>query len=180
MKIALFDTETTGLLKPSIVPVEQQPRIIEFGLAIVENKEIVKEYNWLINPEQEISAEITKITGIKNEDLTWQKTFIDLYQEIENTFIGVDVLICHNAHFDVSMLSNELKRIDKFENFPIPETIICTVLHYKALFGHRPKLQDIYKHFVGEKLEQTHRAIDDVKALHKALIYAKFYNIFEE
>jgi hypothetical protein len=41
------------------------------------------------------------------------------------------------------------------------------------------KLTELYERKVGKKLEQTHRALDDVKALHDALVAADFYKSLE-
>ena len=60
----IFDTETTGLLLPSSAPLEKQPRIIELGALKVDANGVLDELNQLLDPEQTITAEITKITGI--------------------------------------------------------------------------------------------------------------------
>lgn len=180
MRFAIFDTETTGLLKPSVVPLEKQPKIIEFGLMITDGSATVAEHNWLIDPKEQITDEIKKITGIQQSDIDGQPTFSELLPEIVQALKGVDVLVCHNAPFDVGMLTNELKRCGALEDFKMPDTVICTVQEYKPVFGFRPKLTNLYEHFVGKKLAQTHRAIDDVRALHEALVAAKFFGQFDE
>jgi DNA polymerase III epsilon subunit-like protein len=51
----------------------------------------------------------------------------------------------------------------------MPKKIICTVLEYQHIFGGYVKLKDMYKHFLGKELKQTHRALDDCHALHEIL-----------
>jgi len=66
--IILLDFETTGLILPSSSDLVLQPKIIEIGAIKVSDKgSVVAELGELIDPRQEISAEITKITGIKPE-----------------------------------------------------------------------------------------------------------------
>ena len=175
MKIGICDTETTGLTLPSSAPLEKQPRIIELALAIRENGEIVKKYNWLINPGNlPLPAEITKITGIKTEDLVGKPSFKDLLPEIKQAFSNVDIFVSHNAPFDTSLLKFDLER-SGCEDFPWPETIICSAQEMKAYFGYRPKVKNMYEHFTGNKTVQSHRALDDVLMLDEALLAAGFY-----
>lgn len=178
MKVALFDTETTGFTQPSVVEVEKQPRIIEIGLVIVEsvNAEVLSTYSQLIYPEQLISEEITKVTGIKNEDLEGKPKFHETLAAFEEQFVDVEVMICHNAPFDTALLQHELERCAR-TGFPWPETIICTVQEYQHEFGYRPKMTELYERKLGRPLAQTHRALDDVMALHEILKADHFYAV---
>lgn len=160
------------------MPLEKQPKIIELGCLVVEKSEIVSEHNWLINPGELITDEITKITGIKNSDLEGKPSFGQTLGEIEDAFFGCDVAVAHNAPFDVTMLKNELARISR-TGFPWPEKTVCTVQEYQHMFGHRPKLTDLYEKVIGSKLAQTHRALDDCIALYEILKKDDFFNIFE-
>ena len=161
----VFDTETTGLLLPRTAGLEKQPRIIELGLIRLSGAEVVSEHNWLINPEMEISEEITKITGITNDDLKGKPTFRELLPEIEEVFADVDNLIAHNAHFDKTMLANELERAAR-TGFHWPENIICSINEYRHEFGGKNmKMTALYLRKLGRELAQTHRALDDCKAL---------------
>lgn len=168
MKCVIFDTETTGLLMPSAAPIEKQPRIIELGVVVVEDNELVAEHNWLINPEQEISEEITKITGITNADLVGKPLFRQLLAEIEEVFAGAEFGFAHNAPFDTGMLNTELLLCSR-TGFPWPKEIICTAQEYTHVMGKRPKLLQLYEHIIGRPLAQTHRAIDDAVALWEVL-----------
>lgn len=175
MKVVIFDTETTGLLLPSSAPLEKQPRIIELGIVVVEDGKKTGEHNWLIYPECDISAEITKITGITNDDLKGKPLFRQLLAEIEEVFGGSDIGIAHNAPFDVGMLTNELKLCAR-EGFPWPTEIICTAQEYTPMFGKRPRLIHLYEKVMGRPLAQTHRAIDDAMAVFEVLEQDKFFN----
>lgn len=158
---------------PSVASLDEQPHIIEFGAAIVENGAVVRKYNQLINPGMEISKEITKITGIKNEDLVGKPSFKDVADDILALFDGTDDAIAHNVEFDNAMIINEFRRIDKCDvKLPM---LVCTVQEFSFLFGRRMNLAELYKHFTGKELRQTHRAIDDVTALVEALQAAKFW-----
>ena len=174
MRAIIFDTETTGLLKPKRVPLERQPKIIEVGVLLVDGEEVLDEFSQLINPGETLPKIITKITGITDDDLFDEPPFDDVVTAIESMFEEAEALICHNANFDKGMLKNELKRIEA-NDFPWPEKTICTVQEFMHVKGRRLKLTELYEHFTGKPLAQTHRALDDCKAVHEALIAAGFF-----
>lgn len=177
MKIIIFDTETTGLPLPLAAPLEKQPKIIELGLVIVENGEAVETHNWLVNPGEQITEQITKITGITNEELVDQPRFVDIAERVSAIFADADIAIAHNAPFDTKLVNFEYARLGV--EFKWPPEIICTVQEFKHVIGKRPKLTELYQHFVGQELAQTHRAIDDAMALFDAIKAANFFEMLE-
>jgi len=185
MKAIIFDTETTGLVKPGLIDLSKQPKIIELGLVIVESEEtptariwrITEERNWLINPGEPITAEITKITGIKDEDVADKPGFEEVWSEAWGYFEGAGISVAHNHPFDKAMVDNDCRRIDGGEPFKAwPEIQICTVQEFTHVFGHRPKLTDLYERYMGKPLAQTHRASDDAKALAEVLLAINFFD----
>lgn len=166
MLITVYDTETTGLLKPNAVDVKEQPYIAEFyGVTIDEDFQIVKEVETFIKPPIPLSDEITKITGITNEMVANAPTFADVYPELCNLYEGSRCLVAHNASFDVSMLANELIRIDKLIHFPWPQHHICTIERTHHIKGFRLNLQKLHEHLFGKGFKDAHRAKVDVFAL---------------
>jgi DNA polymerase-3 subunit epsilon len=95
-KLAIIDLETTGLDPKT-------NEIIEIGTLIVsftnEDGFIALEFadNQLQQPNTAISEEITKITGITNEEVAGKT--VD-WQLIQNELNDVDMILCHNASFD--------------------------------------------------------------------------------
>jgi len=65
---------------------------------------------------------------------------------------------------DLRMIELDVERC-AIADWPWPPEFICTVQEHYEEFGYRPKLKDLYHHYVGEPLAQTHRALDDVHAL---------------
>jgi len=160
----VFDTETTGLPLPDCADLDKQPRIIELAITRIEDGKIVSEHEWLFNPECKLEAVITKITGLTDEDLADKPKFAEMLPEIIATFAGAEQLIAHNAPFDVGLLGFELKRAS-CTAFLWPPTTICTVQEFLHEKGRRLKLTELYKMKMGNELKQTHRALDDVRAL---------------
>lgn len=169
--MAVFDTETTGLPLHERAPLSKQPRVVEFAAAIYDTgtRKLVREYSTLINPGIPIPEDATKISGITNEMLQAYDVpvFAEVADKIAAIFAEVDISVAHNHPFDRDMIEFDLKRNNLVvgKDFKWPETQICTVEYFKPIFGKRPKLTQVYEMIMGKKLEQTHRALDDVNAL---------------
>lgn len=172
----IFDTETTGLLLPSCADVSKQPYIIELGAIRISGGKVVGEYTQLVHPQQEISATITKITGITNERLDGQPAFAAVVDAFADFVRGAEYIIAHNAPFDMGMLGNELAR-NLVIGFPTPPTVICTVQEFSYLrgSGKRLRLVDLYELTLGKPLEQKHRALDDCHAVREILDARNFW-----
>lgn len=164
--IAVIDWETTGLTLHPDVPPEKQPKSIEFGGVVLSSEDgtAVRELSQLINPGQPLSAEITKITGITNDQLVGQPTFAEFLPQLREFFAGCTGLMAHNLPFDKSILVHELKRLG-VTDFPWPARELCTVGAYKELWGRNPRLTELYPAVTGKDFEQKHRALDDVRHL---------------
>jgi len=175
-----FDTETTGLLKPNLVSLMQQPRIIEiYAVRFDSDWNVVGEVDTLINPEQELEPVITRITGIEDKDLIGKPTFIEVYPQLCELFLGETEAAAHNAEFDFGMLRVELQRSDLHYKFPWPIKHTCTVeesTHLtadsklmsqfdKPVNSRRLKLSQLHQLATGKPHENAHRAKDDVMAL---------------
>ena len=163
----VYDTETTGLLKPEVDDLSKQPKIIEFALCELDRSyNAVAKHSWLINPGELITEEITKITGLTNDDLKDKPSFIEVLPEIAAVFRRGDRVVAHNNPFDHGMLVNELKRLGLDHKFPYPMEWVCTVqLAQELIYGRRAKMTELYETATGHPLAQTHRALDDVMAL---------------
>lgn len=167
MKIAIFDTETTGLLKPSPAPLEQQPEIIEFYSCVIdEDFNLIRELETLIKPSiPKLPDIIPKITGITDDMLIGQPSFLDVYPDLARFMTGVDMIVAHNLEFDAQMMANELLRIGKLIQFPWPRHHVCTVVKSIGVRGHRLKLSDLYEEATGKEFKDAHRAKQDVRGL---------------
>lgn len=119
-KAAIIDLETTGLNPKT-------DEIIEIGTLIVsftnEDGFISLEFadNQLQQPNKPISEEITKITGITNEDVAGKS--ID-WLKIENELNTADLIICHNASFDRNFM--ELQTPEHFSNLIQSKAFGCS------------------------------------------------------
>jgi DNA polymerase III epsilon subunit-like protein len=162
----IFDTETTGLVKHPLAKDSIQPQIIEWaGILVDENAEVIQELELLINPGCPLPQEITKITGLTDEDLADKPSFKEVARLIQNMFEMADALLAHNLPFDSNMMKLELRRLGLLESWPWPRLNICTVQEHAEEWGYRPKLKELYEWYTGQPLDQKHRALDDVRTL---------------
>lgn len=181
MRVIIFDTETTGLTLHPLAEIEAQPRIIEFAAAIVDSEQaaIVDEFDQLINPTVNVTEEITRITGITNQMLVNQPLFPVVLPRIAELFSSAHLMCAHNFAFDDAMLRNEMRRWNlNGSQFPWPKQGVCTVVLYTEEFGYGPKLIELYQTKIGKPYAQTHRALDDVRALAEVFIKEELWMLF--
>jgi len=176
----IFDWETTGLPLHPDAPLRKQPRVIEFGGVLVDSarKAIVSEHSWLVNPGVPLEPIITKITGLTDADLADAPPFAELLPRVRDLFGRASVMVAHNLPFDHFLLQLELQRLNAEADFPWPAGALCTVQTYRPEWGKRPTLKELYAHVTGQPLAQTHRALDDCKALAEIVLKENLLDLF--
>jgi DNA polymerase III epsilon subunit-like protein len=179
MNMLIFDWETTGLpLHPNAKP-HLQPRVIEFGGILINDRyEVLNELSQLINPGVPLSSEITKITGLSDEHLKDAPSFIQALPAIRDLFLEADIMCAHNLPFDETMLQLELNRTNS-NPFNWPPRKLCTAQTFFPIFGARPSMKLLYHHVTGFPLAQTHRALDDCRALAEIVRCTRLMRYFE-
>lgn len=164
-RIAVVDFETTGLPLHPAAPVALQPRITEAGCVMVNSRgEVEGEFTQLYNPERPLDADVKRITGLTDEQLREQPLFADGWRALCDWLERADAFLAHNVGFDAGVLFHELQRVGASAWSAAPP-LMCTVELYTPMFGHRPKLIHLYADVFGVPLRQTHRALDDARAL---------------
>lgn len=182
-KVVYFDTETTGFN-----PVDDQ--IIELAAIVCERgKEPVEHDDYImLGHVSDIPKKITELTGITPlhcstgiEEITMCR---NLSEWLETKGKARALLIAHNAQFDLNFLGRTYERFMKPDpRHPDEESLklikpftkadfidSLTVYRDRAAYPH--KLQSAIDHYnLGEKVTNSHRAIDDTRAL-KAVVEA--------
>ena len=98
----ILDTETTGLDFA-------RDKIIEIGIVELKDNVLTQNsFHEYINPEKDISISAQKVHGISNEFIMNKPTFNQIAQNFLD-FIKNDVLIIHNADFDMHFINKELQ-----------------------------------------------------------------------
>jgi DNA polymerase-3 subunit epsilon len=151
----VFDFETTGLSA-------EEENIIEIGAIKYKGNKKVDVFNTYVNPQKLIPSYITKITGIKNNDVINAPKIEEALPKFLD-FIGNDIIIAHNANFDMKfLLTNTYNlNIDKPTNEVI-DTLSLSRKYMKDSNGSKLpsyKLEMLKKHLninIG-----SHNALDD-------------------
>lgn len=107
MREIAFDTETTGL------DPESGHRVVEIGCVEMVNRiRTGKSYHVYLNPERDMPAEAQRVHGLSEEFLADKPRFAEVVDEFLE-FIGGDMLVIHNASFDMKFINHELKRAQR-------------------------------------------------------------------
>ena len=107
MREIVLDTETTGF------DAEGNDRIIEIGCVELFNYIPTGEtFHVYINPKRDVPIEAQNVHGITTQFLKDKPLFREVADDFIN-FIQEDMLIIHNASFDVGFLNAELKRVNR-------------------------------------------------------------------
>lgn len=178
--LIVFDTETTGLPLHPDAPLEKQPKIIELGAALVDRTgRVVDTFQQLLHPGEDITDEITKITGITNDMLVGQPKFSDALPQLREFFGRAFAVFAHNLPFDKKLLMFDLKRVG-CEDFPWPQAEYCTIGLHRAAWGRNMKMTELYQRALNKPLPQTHRALDDVQALVEIVVALELHEMAYE
>jgi len=150
----VFDIETTGLS-----PFKHA--MTEIGAVRIKAGEIIEEFNTFVNPEQPISKEITDLTGITDEmvkDAPKIKKALRSFLD----FAGHDMLVAHNASFDISFIKRYSELCKYSFTNPYLDTVAMSRNINKDLKNHK---LDTLVNFYKIKDFHHHRACDDARAL---------------
>ncbi|MRX70629.1 PolC-type DNA polymerase III [Bacillus lacus] len=151
----VFDVETTGL---SAV----YDTIIELAAVKIKDGEIVDRFESFANPHHPLSATTIDLTGI-TDDMVRNAPEVEEVLRRFKEWIGNDILVAHNASFDMGFLNAGYKKLLKAPKAgnPVIDTLELARLLYPDLKNHR--LNTLCKRFDID-LTQHHRAIYDAEA----------------
>lgn len=150
----VVDIETTGLDAAF-------DEIIEIGALKVRADEVVDRFSTLVKPLGEIDEFITELTGITNDMVAEAPSIAEVLPSFLE-FIGSDVFVGHNAHFDVNFIYDNVERISEnhFSN-DIVDTLRLSRHILPELKHHT--LDAVAEHF-GIVRNHAHRGIGDCDA----------------
>jgi DNA polymerase III epsilon subunit-like protein len=169
MLALIFDTETTGLIENPARKLEKQPEIISFASQKInlQTGEYFESYNRLFKPQNSISAEITKITGISNIDVEYADLIYYHIDEIVKMLEEVPLLIGQNLRFDMDMIELECNRCNKPIKWPRTLDLVQHTIHLK---GYRLSLTNLHLELFGTTFTGAHQANVDVAITCKCAI----------
>jgi DNA polymerase-3 subunit epsilon len=163
LPIAVIDTETTGR------DPQTGDRIVEIGIVVGLRGEIVKQWNWLVNPERPIPDEAREVHGISDDDVKDKPTFKEIAAEVALALKGC-IPVAYNAKFDRDFVAAELAKSGLVhEAFPPCLRTECEwidpLVWARELqkYEKGKKLGEVAQR-LGIAIENAHRASDDARA----------------
>lgn len=152
----VLDIETTGLSY-------RTEKITEFGAIKIKNGEIIDTFECFVNPEKPIPYEVIKVTHITDDMVRDAETIEQVLPKFLE-FAGDDVLVAHNANFDIGFI----RHFAEEQGYKLNNTYIDTLALARDMFPDYKKHKlGIIADNLGIRVDVAHRALDDVKTLVK-------------
>lgn len=155
----IFDTETTGF-SPN-----EGDRITEIGcVEVIDLIPTGREYHAYVNPERDIPARVTEVTGLTREFLADKPLFHEVCGEFLD-FVGDSRLVAHNAPFDREFINFELERAGRPRI--VDDRFFCTLIMAREKYpGIRASLDALCERFrISLESRDVHGAVIDARLL---------------
>ena len=123
---AIVDIETTG-------GHASQFGITEIAVFIHDGNQVIKRFETLINPQQNIPSYITALTGINNAMVASAPVFEEIASDLFEILNG-QIFIAHNVNFDYSFIHHHLK----VAGYELNVKKLCTVRLGRKVFPGLP------------------------------------------
>jgi DNA polymerase III epsilon subunit family exonuclease len=158
----VVDLETTGLRPGSSA-------ICEIGAVRVRGLELAETFQTLVNPRQPLPPPIGALTGIDARalhDAPPAELAVRRFLE----FAGDDVLVAHNARFDLAFLDVEVERLTGRR---LAAPVVDTVWLARRLLEGRCRRVGLgsLAYFFGTSARPCHRALPDAEATAEILLH---------
>lgn len=164
MREIILDTETTGL-DPN-----NGHRIMDIGcVELIDHVPTGKVFQAYVNPERDVPKDVERICGLPTEFFFDKPKFREIADDFLD-FIQQDVLVIHNAQFDINFLNSELQRVGK-RLLSLENTIDTLVMARKMFPGSPASLDALCKRFgVDISAREKHGALLDCWLLNDVYI----------
>lgn len=171
---AVFDTETTGFIKPNANH-EDQPHCCQIAILLCEDDGTeVESFEAIIKPEGwEIPERVAEIHGISTERAHAEGIpLLEAMTQFDTIAKRSGALVAHNIDFDIvvvgaayfrTQLPNPLTLLPRRCTMKAATNIVCIPKTRGSGFKW-PKLLESHLHFFNEGFEDAHSAMADVKA----------------
>jgi len=159
MREVVLDTETTGLSH------KDGHRIIEIGcVELLHRVPTGKTYHTYINPERDVSAGASAVSGLTYDFLKDFSPFAVIASEF-NQFIQDSTLVIHNANFDIGFINSEFDRL-AMPLLKVSDAVDTVVMSRKKFPGQPANLDALCKRFNIDLTKRTkHGALVDAQLL---------------
>jgi len=154
----VIDTETTGL------DPQDGHRLVEIAaIELLNHLPTGKSFHYYVNPERDVPEAAQAVHGLTAEFLAPHPVFATIAPEFLE-FLGSDVLVIHNAEFDLAFINAELNRVGLA---PLSAAVIDTLLLARRKYPGQPaNLDALCRRFAIDLSErEKHGALIDGELL---------------
>ncbi|WP_190289053.1 helicase C-terminal domain-containing protein [Lactococcus kimchii] len=142
-------------------------KIIQIGIALVENGQIVGTYSSEVNPHEPLLPRISELTGLSDERLKIAPDFAEIAAEVRAHLLDC-VFVAHNAKFDYGLLEKSFLNIGlEFNEMPRIDTVDLARVFY-------PTFEKYGLEMLSRKLklshDHPHAALSDALATAELLL----------
>ena len=135
-------------------------KIIQVGIVVIENGEIVQQYSTDVNPHEALDSHIKELTGLTDQRLAAAPEFSQVAEKIFE-LVKDGIFVAHNVQFDANLLAEFLF----FEGYELRTPRIDTVELAQIFYPQLEKYNlGILCQELGIPLEQAHSALSDAQA----------------
>ncbi|WP_438959777.1 DNA polymerase III subunit epsilon [Nereida sp.] len=159
MREIVLDTETTGF-EPA-----EGDRVVEIGAVELWNHMPTgKTYHQYINPERSMPQGAFEVHGLGDDFLRDKPVFRNIAQDFVD-FVGTDVMVIHNAAFDMKFLNAELGWLGR-PALPMSQSLDTLAIARKRFPGSPASLDALCRRFNIDNSSRTlHGALLDSEIL---------------
>lgn len=138
------------------------------GLAMVKEHQIIKTEEYLIKPPtMNFNKSNVVINGITPDLVENAPSFCGVWEKINPYFQGQEIIVAHNAHFDMSVLMNCLEHY----NLEIPDFIyLCSIQLSNGVCDHIGNSLRDRTEYLGITLKNHHNSLNDAIACAQIVI----------
>ena len=153
--IAFLDTETTGIDRANDLIIEIAIKVVRVEITSGKILSIEGSYESFNDPEEDISTEITFLTGIDNKMVDGVSLDWDM---VDGLLEEADLIVAHNAGFDRAF-------VDRYSSISPKKIWACSISDIDWLArGFTSSKQELLCYWHGFYFD-AHRAMNDVDAL---------------
>ncbi len=174
--LAPADWSDTGLASATFCVVDLETtdgssgysKVTEIGAVRVRTLDIEERFSTLVNPGRPIPAVVTELTGI-DDRMVADSPDISVALAGFVGFAGQDVLVAHNASFDLRFLNYERRRL---AGWYFTQTWLDTLLLARRLLNGRVARHDLgtLAAWTDTSVRPSHRALPDAEATAELLV----------
>jgi ATP-dependent DNA helicase DinG len=157
-KYAVVDLEATSASHTS--------KIIQIGIAVVENGEITETYQTDVNPHEVLDYHISVLTGITTAQLKHAPDFASVLPAVAEILAGC-VFVAHNVKFDYNLLARTFQKHGVRLNMPRVDTVELARIFFPTL--EKYGLETLSR-VLNLQHDKPHEALSDAYATAKLLI----------